>query len=103
MTEMRFRRRALMDTLAAIGSPTALRAEEPLLSVGHIQADTEPSAAPGGRARDKARLAADEFNAAGGMKDAGGKAWRVPIEASDMGNDARHAVTLFGNTHRGLK
>src|SRR5215207_1246861 len=66
-----------------------------VITFGHIQPLTGPSAAYGIRARDGATIAVDEINAAGGWTDAAGKKYQIEMAVGDMANDPKQAITLF--------
>jgi branched-chain amino acid transport system substrate-binding protein len=57
---------------AALGFPAVLRAQAPTVKVGVIHPVTGPLAEPGQACRTGAQVAADEVNAAGGIKALGG-------------------------------
>ncbi len=57
---------------AALGVPRGLRAQPPTVKIGVIHPVTGPLAEPGQACRAGAQLAADEVNAAGGIKSLGG-------------------------------
>jgi branched-chain amino acid transport system substrate-binding protein len=57
---------------AALGFPAVLRAQAPTVKIGVIHPVTGPLAEPGQACRVGAQLAADEVNAAGGIKSLGG-------------------------------
>lgn len=81
--------------LATYGIPGVTLAQSPgKIRIGHIQALTGPSGGHGSRARDGARLAIDEINAAGGMRDRQGRAYTIEVEDVDMANDPKQAISL---------
>ena len=95
------RRRILATSLAGVGgvllAPSLIGTARAAASIriGQIEPLTGPSAAYGIRARDGARMAVDEINAAGGASLGKGGKVRLEIGAKDMANDAKQAVTLF--------
>jgi len=91
-------RRALGHLAAGTGlsiaAPAVLvRAQPAALRIVNIQALTGPSAAYGQRARDGARLAAEQLNAAGFQ--VGGATYRLQVAVQDQANDPQQAVTLI--------
>jgi len=58
--------------VSALGFPAVLRAQAPTVKVGAIHSVTGPLAEPGQACRAGAQMAADEINAAGGIKALGG-------------------------------
>ena len=88
-------RRALLAGVAAgLAMPSIVRGAEPeAIRIGQIEPLTGPSAAYGIRARAGADLAVEEIARTG--LTVGGTTYRLTIEASDMANDARQALTLL--------
>jgi branched-chain amino acid transport system substrate-binding protein len=58
--------------LSAVGFPAVLRAQAPTVKIGVIHPVTGPLAEPGQACRVGAQMAAEELNAAGGIKALGG-------------------------------
>jgi branched-chain amino acid transport system substrate-binding protein len=58
--------------LSAVGFPAVLRAQPPTVKIGVIHPVTGPLAEPGQACRAGAQMAAEEINAAGGIKALGG-------------------------------
>lgn len=71
------------------------RAQSTAIKVMHMQSLTGPSAAYGIRARDGALMAANELNAAGGVRDRTGRVYRLEVVAGDIVNDPKQAITLL--------
>ncbi|HEY0920805.1 ABC transporter substrate-binding protein [Devosia sp.] len=94
-------RRTFLQGAAAIALLPALShralAADGVIKIGQVQALTGPSAEHGVRARDGATLAAEEINAAGGIRDAANRAYRLELLEGDMVNDPRQAITLLRN------
>lgn len=88
------RRALLAGAAAGIAMPSLVRGAEPeAIRIGQIEPLTGPSAAYGIRARSGADLAVEEIARTG--LTVGGTTYRLTIEASDMANDARQALTLL--------
>src|SRR5215471_15248580 len=63
---------AVAAGVSALGFPAVLRAQTPTVKVGVIHPVTGPLAEPGQACRAGAQMAAEEINAAGGIKALGG-------------------------------
>ncbi len=89
------RRHLMAGAAGAFALPFIARAQSAdAIKIAHIQSHTGPSAPYGIRARDGARLAAEDINEAGGIA-VGNQKHHIEITDADMANDARQAVTLF--------
>jgi branched-chain amino acid transport system substrate-binding protein len=95
-TRRRFSALAASSVTLALAPASVVRAQAAsTIKIGHIQPLTGPSAAYGIRARDGAMVAVEEFNAAGGFRDAAGKTYGIEMSVGDMANDPKQAITLF--------
>ena len=77
---------ALAPAIVGRAAPTTLR-------FGQIEALTGPSAIPGSRGRDGARVAIEQINTT--ELNLGGTTYQLEVSLGDMANDARQTITLL--------
>lgn len=91
-------RRSVMQAAAAlVAAPLLARTARAQTTVRlmHMQSLTGHSAAYGIRARDGALMAANELNAADGVRDAKGNTYKFEVVSGDIANDPKQAITLL--------